>query len=123
MSEKIESCFMDEQPDFYQKVEFEGQHIATLRAPSTRDFLLIHGIDKTRATGLLMICLLGGRIGAESARVGLEGWTFKDSEGQIRPVNEKNYYLLDVKYQRAIVDRYLEVADLWNKNKEGISKN
>ncbi len=120
MNDKIESCFMDEQPDFYTKVNFENTHIATIRQLTPRDWNSIYSDEKEdphQITSMIMICALGGTIAGISHKIGNEGWKWD------RPVNENNFSLLKAEYREEIIKAYNESIKKFNKNKKAISLN
>ena len=124
MSDKIKSCFMDEQPDFYREVELDGKRIATIKALSRNDYAEMERrstrkvfnkdgsielqINSWTMRIVRMKCSLTG---------GKAGWAFDD------PVTEERIGLLLDKYFNAIDAEIVKLEQGYEDNQEAISKN
>lgn len=134
MNDKIESCFMDEQPEFFTPVVFNGREIAVVRALTDEDrevlnemggvvFFEDDGVLKSKITkpksyeNYLLVLTLGGTINGYSYKRGREGWIWN------RPVNFESISLIADRYRKAMIDVVVEHLQNWEKNKESLLKN
>ena len=119
MTDKIKSCFIDDQVDFYGKVNLNGEHIATIRHLTDSEIAMIRRMPKGGdSTNMIMTVALGGFINGRSYKIEHEGWSFKD-----RPVTEMNFSLLLPEYKLAIIEEFNNRQKQWEDNQKAISGN
>jgi len=134
MSNKIKSCFMDDQPEFYSPVVHDKTEIATIRALTDEDREVLNqkggvvfrdedGEIKTYITkpkayeNYLIVLSLGGYIDGVSFKKGREGWSFE------RKVNFDSVSVIYAEYRQAMLTAIIKHIESWEKNKESILKN
>ena len=125
MSDKIKSCFMDEQPDFYKEVELDGKRIATIKALSRNDYAEM----ERRSTKKVF-----NKDGSIELQV--NSWTMRivrmkcsltddDKVGWVwdREITEESIGVLDKATFDAIDIEIVKLENGYEENKEAISKN
>ena len=125
MSDKIKSCFMDEQPDFYREVELDGKRIATIKALSRNDYAEMERRSTRKVfnkDGSIELQINSWTMRIVRMKCSLTGdkkvgWIYD------RPITEENIGLLSEDVFNKIDAEIVKLESGYEDNQEAISKN
>jgi len=134
---KINSCFMNEQPNFFKEVYDEkDNHIATIRTLTPEDEDIIRrkarfcydlnnniNYDLGAYENYHILLALGGSIGDKSYKKGDEGIKICNENGKKPVITDENVGLLIPKFRMLILNAILKQKNEWSKNQKAIEKN
>lgn len=132
--DKIQSCFMDEQPKFYTQVMHNDSEIAVIRAITEEDREILNikgGVSFSEVDGqiksfiakpksyenYLIVIALGGTVDGMNMKKGREGWIFD------RKITFDSVSMLNPEYRKSILATVIKHINDWDENKEAILKN
>jgi hypothetical protein len=108
MSDKIKSCYMDEQPKLQEEVKLNGEWIATINPPSQLDMMMItnYGNIKTLAEVI-----------PQAIERLISDWASD------KPKTVESLATFPQNCQNVILEKIMQVINQANKVDDGIAKN